>query len=111
METREQKIERLKSLIEHYKALSNQSVIRVIADKRIKECEQELKELEKGNGEEIIKTKRYKKPDVLYCGSCPHCLHYFEYGDCEQFYCLVDDEYKFNDSAQNEGCPFKKEDK
>lgn len=46
METKEQKIERLKSLIEHYKALSNQSVIRVIADKRIKECEQELKELE-----------------------------------------------------------------
>lgn len=59
--------------------------------------------------EEIVKTKRYKKPDVLYCGSCPHCLHYFEYGDCEQFYCLVDDEYKFNDSAQNEDCPFKKE--
>lgn len=43
---KEQKIERLKSLIEHYKALSNRSVIRVIADKRIKECEQELKELE-----------------------------------------------------------------
>ena len=49
METREQKIERLKSLIEHYKSLSNQSVIRVIADKRIKVCEQELKELLNGN--------------------------------------------------------------
>lgn len=46
METKEQKIERLKSLIKHYKSLSNQSVIKVIADKRIKECEQQLKELE-----------------------------------------------------------------
>lgn len=49
METKKQKIKRLKSLIEHYKALSNRSVIRVIADKRIKECEQELKELEENN--------------------------------------------------------------
>lgn len=46
METKEQKIERLKSVIKHYKVLSNQSVIRVIADERIKECEKELKELE-----------------------------------------------------------------
>ena len=58
---------------------------------------------------EIVKTKTYKNPEEpLFCCTCPHCLHYFEYGDCEQFYCLVDDEYKFNESAQNEDCPFKK---
>lgn len=57
---------------------------------------------------EIVKIKRYKKPESLFCCSCPHCLHFFIYGDCEQFYCLVDDEYKNNDSAQKD-CPFKED--
>lgn len=58
---------------------------------------------------EIVKTKRYKNPGKpLYCIACPHCLHWFEYGDCEKFYCLVDDEYKNNDSAQTDECIFNK---
>ena len=58
--------------------------------------------------EEIVKTKKYKRPEGLHCGSCPHCISFITYGDCENFYCLVDDEYKFNDVVQ-EDCPFKKE--
>lgn len=46
METKEQKIERLKDIIKHYKSLSQNSVIRILAETRIKECEQQLEELE-----------------------------------------------------------------
>jgi hypothetical protein len=49
METKQEKIERLKDIIKHYKSLSQNSVLRVIAETRIKECEQELKELEGGS--------------------------------------------------------------
>lgn len=59
--------------------------------------------------EEILKTKKYKRPESLFCCSCPHCLHFFIYGDCEQFYCKVDDEYKFNDYPEEADCPFKEE--
>lgn len=59
--------------------------------------------------EEIVKTKKYKRPEVLHCGSCPHCIKYLEYDDCEQFYCLVDDAYKFNDYPEEKDCPFKEE--
>ena len=56
--------------------------------------------------EEIIRTKKYAKPDTLFCSSCPHCISYLEYGDCENYYCLVDDEYKFIDAFKDEDCPF-----
>lgn len=59
--------------------------------------------------EEIVKTKKYKRPEVLHCGSCPHCISFLTYGDCENFYCLVDDEYKANDYPEEKYCPFKKE--
>lgn len=58
--------------------------------------------------EEIIKTKKYARPQVIHCGSCPHCIYFMRYGDCEQHYCLVDDEYKYNDVEQ-EDCPFVKQ--
>lgn len=59
--------------------------------------------------EEIVKTKKYARPQILHCGSCPHCLHWFEYEDCEQYYCLVDDSYKYPEGKEQEDCPFKKE--
>lgn len=57
----------------------------------------------------IVKTKKYKRPEVLHCGSCPHCISFINYGDCENFYCLVDDEYKFNDYPKEKDCPFKED--
>ena len=59
--------------------------------------------------EEIVKTKKYKRPEVLHCGSCPHCIKYLEYGDCENFYCLVEDKYKSNACPEEIDCPFKEE--
>ena len=60
--------------------------------------------------EEIVKRKKYKRPQIIHCGSCPHCLQWFEYEDCERYYCLVEDEYKYNDVKQKD-CPFNKEGK
>lgn len=57
----------------------------------------------------IVRTKKYAKPEVLHCCSCPHCIKYLEYGDCENFYCLVDDNYKSNDYPEEIDCPFKEE--
>lgn len=54
----------------------------------------------------IVKEKRYARPQIYFCGSCPHCLSFTQYG-CEQHYCLVDDEYKFNDYPEEKDCPFK----
>lgn len=56
--------------------------------------------------EEIVKTKKYKRPQILHCGSCPHCIKYLEYNDCENYYCLVDDAYKY---PEDTNCPFNKE--
>lgn len=58
--------------------------------------------------EVIVKEKRYARPQSLFCGSCPHCLSFTQYG-CEQHYCLVDDEYKFNDYPEEKDCPFKEQ--
>lgn len=56
---------------------------------------------------EIIREKRYARPEQLFCGNCPHCLQFMTYIDCENYYCLVDDEYKFNDYPEEKDCPFK----
>lgn len=58
---------------------------------------------------EIIKEKRFARPQTLFCGSCPHCINFMQYGDCEQHYCLVDDEYKFGEYPEEKDCPFKEE--
>lgn len=56
----------------------------------------------------IVKEKRYARPQTYFCGNCPHCLSFTQYG-CEQHYCLVDDEYKFNDYPEEKDCPFKEQ--
>ena len=58
---------------------------------------------------EIIREKRYARPEQLFCGSCPHCISFITYGDIENYYCLIDDEYKFNDYPEEKDCPFKKQ--
>ncbi|MBR2505948.1 MAG: hypothetical protein IKB70_03315 [Bacilli bacterium] len=56
--------------------------------------------------EEIVRTKKYKRPQIIHCGSCPHCISFINYGDIENYYCLVDDKYKINDYPKEKDCPF-----